>query len=93
MKSVKTHEADNGVFYCHAEDEVKDFYDFREWIEDNDYCGLVVKGQDHLVYSPRLVREYIRTIEKRDCKDLVEDYGQGEIIRQARGLSNLEIMD
>ncbi len=92
MRLIRYHENKRGVFYCHAEEEVEDMYDFREWIFDNKLDGIDIPGQDHLCYRTKDVMGYLQ-MKGFQCVEIVEDYGEGEIVRQARGLSKLEIMD
>lgn len=96
IRNIRYQETSGHVFYCHAEEEVPDIFDFKEWIFDNNYGGLLIKGQDHLCYSPRLVKDYLTIVHGFSCVEIAEDYGEAvdpEIIRQAKGLSQLEIMD
>ena len=91
MRKILIH-LKKGILYCHAEEEVPNMVDFREWVFNNNYSGISIKGQDHLCYRSRVVKEYLQS-KGFQCVEIVEDYGEREIKRQVHGLSNLEIMD
>lgn len=96
IKNIRYQATDKDVFYCHAEKEVEDMDDFRAWAFKNNYQGLLIKGQDHLCYSPRVVRDYLTIVKGFQCVNIAKDIGEevdAEIVRQAKGLSKLEIMD
>ena len=58
------------VVYCHAEDEIPEDYivDFRDWMEDRGQASMIVVQQDHLVYEPHHIRNYIQ-YKKRNNYD------------------------
>ncbi len=96
MIHLTSYTTPNLIYYCHAEENLPegDIYDFREWIVDNDFHGLAIPGESHLVYSPQLIREYLQ-MRGIPFEEIIEDRGVvvTEIRNQARGLSRLEIMD
>lgn len=93
MRQLIIHKTGNYISYCHAEEEVENMDDFRQWMFENSYNGFNIKGQDHLCYNSEHVRGYLTRIKGFQCVEISEDYGEREIRRQARGFSKLEMMD
>ncbi|KKM23637.1 hypothetical protein LCGC14_1613220 [marine sediment metagenome] len=92
MRQIHTHQ-DRELIYCHAEEEIpkKYWWDFQDWMEDNCYNPLIIKGFSKLVYRPHHVKEYLQMMGI-PCVEIIED--QGHVLREiVRGESKLEIMD
>lgn len=94
MIHLRYQETPDKIYYCDAEDNLPEgsTYDFRQWVFDNDFHGLALLGQTHLVYSPRLIKDYLR-MRGIPFEEIVEDVVDAEIVRQVKGISKLEIMD
>lgn len=91
MKEIHYHQQGD-IEYCHAEEEVPDMFNFRQWAFDNNHKEIHIKGQDHPCYSVKAVERYL-TSKGFQCFKVKADYGEREIRRQVHGLSKLEIMD
>jgi len=69
------------IVYCHAEDEIPSNYlvDFKNWMEDRGFPAMIVVQQDHLVYEPKHIKQYLQ-YRKIDFTEIAED--GGELVKQ-----------